>query len=88
MAHPCHEFPRIRARIGGELVAGMAQVVNVDAFQADHSMPQLRRSTLGTPIRSQDNLDARGSSALGVRATDGLGVQVCVQVGGSVSAHG
>ena len=26
----------IRARIGGELVAGMAQVVNVDAFQADH----------------------------------------------------
>ena len=35
MAHPCHEFPRIRARIGGELVAGMAQVVNVDAFQAD-----------------------------------------------------
>ena len=35
MAHPCHEFPRIRARIGGELVAGMAQVVNVDACHAD-----------------------------------------------------
>ena len=35
MAHRCHEFLRIRARIGGELVAGMAQVVNVDAFQAD-----------------------------------------------------
>jgi hypothetical protein len=35
VAHPCHEFPRIRARIGGELVAGMAQVVNVNAFQAD-----------------------------------------------------
>src|SRR5262249_13332613 len=27
VAHPCHEFPRIRARIGRELVAGMAQVV-------------------------------------------------------------
>jgi hypothetical protein len=37
VAHPCHEFPRIRARIGGELVAGRAQVVNVDAFQADRA---------------------------------------------------
>jgi len=31
VAHPCHEFPGIRARIGGELVAGMAQAVNVKA---------------------------------------------------------
>ena len=35
VAYPCHEFLRIRGRIGGELVAGMAQVVNVDAFKAD-----------------------------------------------------
>ena len=37
VAHPCHEFPRIRARIGGELVTGMSQVVNVDLRQPDRS---------------------------------------------------
>jgi hypothetical protein len=38
VAHPCHEFPGVRARIGRELVAGMAQVVNVDALQADSAV--------------------------------------------------
>ena len=51
MAHPCHELPRIRASIGGELVAGMAQVVNVKA--APHAAPLARRqrrcSALGGP---------------------------------------
>ena len=34
MAHPDHQFPGVRARVGGELVAGMTRVVNVDARQA------------------------------------------------------
>jgi hypothetical protein len=35
VAHPGHEFFEIRSRVGGELVAGVSQVVQVDAFQAD-----------------------------------------------------
>ena len=33
MAHPGHEFAGIRARIGTELIAGMPQIVEVNARQ-------------------------------------------------------
>ena len=33
--HPHHEFPEVRARVGGELVPGVPQVVKVNALQAD-----------------------------------------------------
>jgi hypothetical protein len=35
LPHPGHEFLGVRACIGGELVAGVPQVVEVDAFQTD-----------------------------------------------------
>jgi hypothetical protein len=35
LPHPGHEFFGVRARIGSELVAGVPQVVEVDAFQTD-----------------------------------------------------
>jgi hypothetical protein len=60
VADPRHEFPRIRVRIGGVLVVGVAKVVNVDAFQADcgerrnpgpHADSVLRRQvTTGAPL--------------------------------------
>jgi hypothetical protein len=34
MAHTVHQLAQARARIGGESVPGMAQVVEVDAGQA------------------------------------------------------
>jgi hypothetical protein len=37
VAHVLHQFAKARARVGGELVAGMAQVVKVNAGQADSS---------------------------------------------------
>jgi hypothetical protein len=33
--HPDHEFPEVRARVGGELVPSVPQVVKVNALQAD-----------------------------------------------------
>jgi hypothetical protein len=35
VAHPGHEFLEIRARVGGDLVPSVPQVVKVDALQAD-----------------------------------------------------
>jgi hypothetical protein len=35
VSHPDHEFLGIRARVGGELISGVPQVVKVDALQAD-----------------------------------------------------
>ena len=35
MPHTDHEFLKVRARVGGELVAGVPQVVKMDALQAD-----------------------------------------------------
>jgi hypothetical protein len=35
VSHPDHEFPGVRARVGGELLAGVPQVVKVNALQAD-----------------------------------------------------
>ena len=29
--HPCHEFPRVRARVSDELIAGVSHIVKVDA---------------------------------------------------------
>ena len=37
VAHPRHEFPRIGTRSGGELVAGMPQIMKVDPGQPDCS---------------------------------------------------
>ena len=31
VAHPCHKFSRVRARISDELIAGVSQVVEVNA---------------------------------------------------------
>jgi len=33
--HPGHEFPEVRARVDGELVSGVPQVVKMNALQAD-----------------------------------------------------
>jgi hypothetical protein len=35
VAHVLHQFAEARARVGGELAAGMAQVVKMNAGQAD-----------------------------------------------------
>ena len=34
VAHALHQLTRVRARVGGELVSGMAKIVKVDADQA------------------------------------------------------
>jgi hypothetical protein len=34
VAHPDHEFARVRARVGDELIAGVPQIVKVNAGQA------------------------------------------------------
>jgi hypothetical protein len=35
VSHPGHEFLRIRARVGSELISGLPQIVKVDALQTD-----------------------------------------------------
>jgi hypothetical protein len=50
--HPDYEFLGVRARIGLELVAGVPQVVNVDALQTDSSerrTPDLWRKPASQP---------------------------------------
>ena len=45
-AHVLHQFAEARARVSRELVAGMAQIVKVNARQADSS----KRGHPGTPV--------------------------------------
>ena len=48
--HPGHQFFRVGARVGRELVAGVPQVVNVDALRADSG----QRGLGFGPLRADD----------------------------------
>ena len=50
MAHPCHEFPWIRDRIGRELGTDMTQVVNSDLRQPDRSAMTSRAVARYKPV--------------------------------------
>jgi hypothetical protein len=63
VAHPCHEFPRIRARIRRELVASMAQVVDVHLRQPDRREPHPTPSTIRSSTReTQPRFGRRGDA--------------------------
>jgi hypothetical protein len=76
VAHPRHEFIGVRARVSGELVAGMPQVVTADTGQAD-------RSERGKPdTASEVRVHQRASSRAGEgqRGTIGKRGEVLAQL--------
>lgn len=58
LPHPGHEFLEVRARVGGHLVAGMTEIVEVNAVEAD-SGQRGKPDTLAE-IRVRDGCSRRG----------------------------
>ena len=53
MSHPGHQFFRVGARVGSELIAGVPQVVNVDALQADSGQRGKPHATAEVRVRKR-----------------------------------
>ena len=68
MPHPCHQVLETCSAVGGELVSGMAQVVEVQARQAEGPTAWDQADSLAKPLRrsgpplTPEKISAPGSS--------------------------